>query len=186
MRADCGHVWFMKFCATFLSLCDDEEEKEMEEEEEEGGRATHGGNMEVNEWDGAINSHRRSITASYLGSILTRRAVRRFSFYFTSYRSRATLRSKWKRLIFFVSLLFVERIRDPARFGIEFVFIRSEYAVLLGIGIIKGSNARIFFGNFSISFYILSFRCVNSIDNCWKRINLFLDMVSIGTRNVCF
>lgn len=31
----------MKFCATFLSLCDDEEEKEMEEEEEEeGGRAT--------------------------------------------------------------------------------------------------------------------------------------------------
>lgn len=38
----------MKFCATFLSLCDDEEEKEMEEEEE-GGRATHGGNMEVNE-----------------------------------------------------------------------------------------------------------------------------------------
>lgn len=39
----------MKFCATFLSLCDDEEEKEMEEEEEEGGRATHGGNMEVNE-----------------------------------------------------------------------------------------------------------------------------------------
>lgn len=95
-----------------------------------------------------------------------RRTAFRGSFYFTSYRSRATLRSKWKRLIFFVSLLFVERIRDPARFGIEFVFIRSEYAVLLGIGIIKGSNARIFFGNFSISFYILSFRCVNSIDNC--------------------
>lgn len=42
----------MKFCATFLSLCDDdekEEDEEREEEEEEGGRATHGGNMKVNE-----------------------------------------------------------------------------------------------------------------------------------------
>lgn len=146
----------MKFCATFLSLCDDEEEKEMEEEEEEGGRATHGGKrMRWSDKQPPTFDHR---LVSWIHFNAPRRTAFRGSFYFTSYRSRATLRSKWKRLIFFVSLLFVERIRDPARFGIEFVFIRSEYAVLLGIGIIKGSNARIFFGNFSISFHILSFR----------------------------
>lgn len=65
---------------------------------------------------------------------------------------------KMEEINFFRFAVIRGKNRDPARFGIEFVFIRSEYAVLLGIGIIKGSNARIFFGNFSISFHILSFR----------------------------
>lgn len=65
---------------------------------------------------------------------------------------------KMEEINFFRFAVIRGKNRDPARFGIEFVFIRSEYAVLLGIGIIKGSNARIFFGNFSISFHILSLR----------------------------
>lgn len=143
----------MKFCATFLSLCDDEEEKEMEEEEE-GGRATHGGKrMRWSDKQPPTFDHR---LVSWIHFNAPRRTAFLVLFYELSIAGDVAV--KMEEINFFRFAVIRGKNRDPARFGIEFVFIRSEYAVLLGIGIIKGSNARIFFGNFSISFHILSFR----------------------------
>lgn len=144
----------MKFCATFLSLCDDEEEKEMEEEEEEGGRATHGGKrMRWSDKQPPTFDHR---LVSWIHFNAPRRTAFLVLFYELSIAGDVAV--KMEEINFFRFAVIRGKNRDPARFGIEFVFIRSEYAVLLSIGIIKGSNARIFFGNFSISFHILSLR----------------------------
>lgn len=114
----------MKFCATFLSLCDDDEKEEDEEREERrgggggGGRTGHawrkhgGKRMRWSDKQPPTFDHR---LVSWIHFNAPRRTAFRGSFHFTSYRSRVTLRSKWRkrsRLIFFVSLLFVERISE--------------------------------------------------------------------------